>query len=154
LASPNPVAVAAVLNRMKPRPSTPLKAETFSLSDDTDETFYLQVRLTTLGAGVQKVTLPKFDAATVYGRPRFDERGKPLPFDLIPDDPVRPSFLLFHYVNPQGDVDDPNPAKRAVPLDYLGNVVWKAKPVEQKGDARVAEFWFDEIPDFEGIKIV
>src|SRR5205823_4917901 len=88
LAVRHPVAAVAVLDRLKPRPPTVRKAQTIELSDST---FYLQVKLTTLGAGIQKLTLPKFQAANEYGRPLYQTRNgkdEPVPFDLIPEDPI------------------------------------------------------------------
>src|SRR5262245_45834436 len=56
-----------------------------------DESSYLQVLLTTRGAGVQKLTLNRFKAADYLGKPVNRN------FDLVPEDPYRPSFLMYHY---------------------------------------------------------
>jgi YidC/Oxa1 family membrane protein insertase len=70
----------------------------------------IAVKLTDKGAGVQELILTKFRAATREGRPG----GPVLP--LIPDDPVRGSFLMYHY---------PEPDKEGSrPLDTLGLKVW------------------------------
>jgi YidC/Oxa1 family membrane protein insertase len=52
------------------------------------EAFNLQVVVTSRGAGVQKVVLTRFKAA--------DEMGRPMnsPLNLVPDNPLTPSFVL------------------------------------------------------------
>src|SRR5262249_43453139 len=81
-----------------------------------DDSTNLKVELTSLGAGVQSVTLNKFQAADRHGLPqprrlplipREDANGKKLP----------PAFRLYHF---KPGPDDPN----ARPWDTLGNLDW------------------------------
>jgi YidC/Oxa1 family membrane protein insertase len=151
--------VALFLDRFKnffaPAPTS---ARTIDFSGDK---FYLQVKLTTLGAGVQRLTLPKFQAADELGKPVFamanGQRTKVL-LDLIPEDPIRPSFLMYHYPDPLGDPDDPDPAKRSHPSPLLGQEVWEvAKEGLQVNDRdeRSITFVFNRFPpgQFAGIEI-
>jgi len=52
--------------------------------------YHIEAVITSLGAGVRKLTLTKFKAATWLGLP--DPDGAPL--ELIQDDPYQPSFRL------------------------------------------------------------
>lgn len=61
--------------------------------------FHLSVGVTTRGAGVQRLTLTNYQAANYLGQPT----GKKL--NLIPTDPFKPSYLMYHYQDP----DDKNP---------------------------------------------
>ncbi len=147
--APHPLASAAVLRRVDVHPNFRPAAGTgeapleIDLDDpqDTKGLFYLKVKLNTRGGGIQRLTLPKFQAADEYGRPLYHKGAKgaePVPLDLIPADSIRPSFLLFHYRDADGDPDNPSPAKRAVPLPDLGVAVWKleGKP-SWDGDRKV-----------------
>jgi YidC/Oxa1 family membrane protein insertase len=141
-------------------------ARAIDLSGDNS---YLQVKVTTLGAGVQRLTLPKFQAADEFGRPMFETLNgtrKKVLLDLIPDDPIRPSFLMFHYPNPAGDPDDPDPTKRSHPSPLLGERLWTVVTDESKEwkadkdgvqvndrNERKITFSFNSIPGFEGIEI-
>lgn len=91
------------------------KVETVELGDDT---FFLKAKLTSRGAGVQKLTLTRFQSADWAGKPVFnrDEDGKKTaaPLDLIPEDPYKASFLMFHYPDPE----------KEVPSTVLGERVW------------------------------
>ncbi len=82
-----------------------------SLGDDSTN---IQATLTTLGAGVQSVTLNRFQSANRLGRP---EDG---PLRLVPGETAAgqkrtPSFQLFHF--PPDDAS-------ARPFDTLGNLDW------------------------------
>ncbi|HEV3203970.1 MAG TPA: YidC/Oxa1 family insertase periplasmic-domain containing protein, partial [Gemmataceae bacterium] len=80
------------------------------------DSFNLKVTLTPRGAGVQSVTLPKFDRANYLGEPEYDNlTKKPLPLDLVPDS-RNPSNILLHYSNPGENEDHPE--------GDLGESVW------------------------------
>jgi YidC/Oxa1 family membrane protein insertase len=120
---------------------------------------YLQIVLNTRGAGVERITLPKFQAADEFGKPMYvdrDGKREPVPLDLIPQDPIRPSFLMFHYPDPAEDPDDPDPRKRAHPSPLLGASVWEMDSrgvhVNDRKEQEVT-FLFNKIPGFEGIEI-
>jgi YidC/Oxa1 family membrane protein insertase len=72
------------------------KGETFTLGDDA--TSFLKVTVTTRGAGVESLWLPKFEAADWMGRPVRDRK-----LELIRTDPVQPSFRMYHYANAGDD---------------------------------------------------
>ena len=74
------------------------------------EGYKLQVKLTSLGAGVARVVLTKFRGADRMGRP---EDG---PLELVPEDVNQddPSNVLFHYAHVNDDR----------PLETLGKTDW------------------------------
>jgi YidC/Oxa1 family membrane protein insertase len=160
LANPGPNGGALVLARLTLGDRFKLPSETASEVDLSGPDFFLEVKLTTRGAGVRRLTLPKFDAATELGRPAFEivnGQRVPVKLDLIPDDPIRPSFLMFHYPNPGANPDDPDPAerRRARPSPELGDAVWKLES-ERTNDRKEREVVFTyDVRDrgFEGIKI-
>jgi YidC/Oxa1 family membrane protein insertase len=100
--------------------------------------YYIRARLTTRGAGVERLTLTKFKAADELGRPVYTtgpdgERVAAL-LDLIPTDPFRPSFTLNHYPDPAKAGEEP-------PVATLGEKVWKlAKRPEAGGDEQEVRF--------------
>jgi YidC/Oxa1 family membrane protein insertase len=74
--------------------------------------YFLEAVATTKGGGLRRVTFTKvtgFKAADSLGRPT-DE-----PLHLIPDDPIHPSYLLYHYAS----ADDERP------LLTLGERIWR-----------------------------
>jgi YidC/Oxa1 family membrane protein insertase len=72
--------------------------------------FFLTAVLTTKGGGVQKLTLNNFQAADHFGL----SAHKPL--DLVAEDPIYPSFLMYHF--PDDNADHP-------PVLTLGIKNWK-----------------------------
>ncbi|MCI0455389.1 MAG: membrane protein insertase YidC, partial [Gemmataceae bacterium] len=154
--SPTLGGTGALLHRMQLGPVLPTPPAAGGLAKNialSGPDFFLQVTLTTRGAGVRRLILPQFQAATELGKPKFDNAGKPVPFELIGDDPIRPSFTLHHYRNPTGDPDDKDESQRAQPLTTLGDVVWEADPpVINKRGEREVRLWFDQIPGYAGIK--
>src|SRR5262249_14095126 len=116
-----------------------------------------QVKLTTRGGGVQQLILPKFAAANELGRPLFVEGkdGRQLArLELIPDDPVRPSFLFLHYRNPARDPDDKDEEAPAVPLTALGALVWNVKDegINAHGKREVV-MWTDRIDGYPDLTV-
>jgi YidC/Oxa1 family membrane protein insertase len=98
------------------------------LTNDNPSPFHLGVELDPRGAGVRRVVLNKFAAATREGRPEWKDAAKkePMPLEILPADANReiPAFALYHY--------DPRDISDEHPLDTLGRVVWSV--VEQNGD--------------------
>jgi YidC/Oxa1 family membrane protein insertase len=109
-----------------------------------DDSTTLKVELTTLGAGVQSVTLNEFFAADRYGRKQAER------LRLIPEDAtgrkLPPAFLLFHF---QPGPDNPNDR----PWDTLGTIDWRLeeesiKKVKTEQGEQVTEVAFTaEVPD-------
>lgn len=77
------------------------------------EDYFLKATLTSQGAGIERLTLNKFDAADRFGTPL----NRPL--DLIEEDPLYPSFLLYHY--PMVEKGQPT---KFVPVLTLGQRIW------------------------------
>ncbi len=98
------------------KPAAPEKpAEVVTLGSQVkDSEYHLGVRLTTLGGGVDGVTLNKFEGANSDGRPT-GERER-----LIPPEAHHPSFLLYHFATP-----DPKDKR---PVDTLGRMAWEIVP--------------------------
>ncbi len=101
--------------------------------------YHLTVVTTSLGAGVRMVTLNRFETANWQGRPTTPQR----PLELIQDDEITPSFLMYHYVN----------SKDAIPVFGLGEKIWKfegrSKPDEKTQEVRYSA----TVPEMEHIKI-
>jgi YidC/Oxa1 family membrane protein insertase len=76
--------------------------------------YHLDVNLTSLGAGVRSLTLRQFQGANYLGRPTNE------PLELIPDDPIQPSYLLHHFAD----------AKAKNPVLGLGQALWEFKGKE------------------------
>jgi len=83
--------------------------------------FYVEVVTTSLGAGVRRLTLTKFEAADWLGKRVPDEK-----LQLIGDDPYQPAFRLYHY--PDGN-DEKNPVLG------MGEYHWERGEVVKKDDA-------------------
>jgi YidC/Oxa1 family membrane protein insertase len=58
--------------------------------------FHLEVALTSLGAGVRRVTLNRFKGSDYLGR------STDKAMELVQDDPINPSFRMHHYADPKG----------------------------------------------------
>ncbi|MCS7045958.1 MAG: YidC/Oxa1 family insertase periplasmic-domain containing protein [Gemmataceae bacterium] len=117
----------------EPDPEPPLKVVTLG-SDST----YLRADLTTRGAGVQKLVLTRFKAADYLGRPTDRE------LELIQEDSITPSFLMYHYPTHEHDH----------PVLPLGQKNWHFEG-QTKNDDGVEEARFStRIPGQEDVKIV
>jgi len=133
----------AQVAEVKPKPPPPKKEEkkapelTVQRYTIGDAESHLIAVLTTLGAGVEKLSLNRFEAADYLGQPA----GKTL--ELIPEDRFQPSFLMYHY----GDADDERP------LQTLGDRVWKFEE-QTKDKDNVEEVSFStRMPGNEHVKI-
>src|SRR5262245_842965 len=100
---------------------------------------HLQVVLTTKGAGVQKLTLTRFKAADYLGKPVNRE------LELIPEDDVIPSYLMYHYPTPNEKGDPP-------PVLSLGEKTWKFEGQQKNGDVWEIKFSV-RVPGQEFVKI-
>jgi YidC/Oxa1 family membrane protein insertase len=154
LANPTPAGVAVFLRSPGAPRFRPPEQDTTDV-DLSDKDFFLQVRLTTRGAGVRRLRLPKFQAADELGLPVFTQTGgkrEPVPLDLIPDDGIRPSFRMFHYPHPSAT--DPN--KRFSPSTALGEAIWQLESPRARKNAQgenEVTFTLDHVPGYEGVKI-
>jgi YidC/Oxa1 family membrane protein insertase len=84
------------------------------------ENYFLHVFFDRRGAGVRKLVLKKFQAATPDGHPEWiKDTGEPLPLELIPDiaNSRFASHLLYHY-------DYLSNADNPALLDTLGKAKW------------------------------
>jgi YidC/Oxa1 family membrane protein insertase len=98
-----------------PRPRRPLKPHLFTLGEDA-EAYHLRVVFTDIGAGVRSVTLTKFEGADADGR------GTGELLALVPDDPLLPSNLLYHY--PLKNKKKPKDGLGDRPSAALGDMRW------------------------------
>lgn len=78
------------------------------------EGYHLEAVFTTRGAAVRSVTLKRFKAANYLGRPTEH------PLELVPDDPIQPSYQIHHYADPKAEA----------PVLGLGQLLWKLEKVE------------------------
>jgi YidC/Oxa1 family membrane protein insertase len=107
--------------------------------------YYILATVSTAGGGIRNLTLPKFQKASENGKPVFDD-GRKVPLQLIEDDPVMASFLMFHY---------PTPADEKVPCSTtLGQKIWKVVRHETTASKSELVLSFDQIPGYDGLKIV
>jgi YidC/Oxa1 family membrane protein insertase len=108
----------------------------------------LTVVLTTRGAGVQSLTLNRFQAANREGRPVYakvnGEREK-VPLELIREDSVNPSFTLYHFPDPGKAGEEPSGS----PTTTLGEVLWK---LEKKTDDEAT--FSTSVPGYDHLRIV
>ncbi len=110
-----------------------------------DSEYYISAKLTTLGGGVQSLTLPKFEKADENGQPVYFPDGKPMPLELIQNDPYLPSFLMMDYLDPTST----NEKWDVSPL--LGQSVWKKEEASVTDKLSLVRFSCDQIP---GLRIV
>lgn len=105
-----------VEEKKKPDEKPPAKlaeAKVFELIGE-DEKPELRVWLTTRGAGVAKLVLPRFRRADYLGRPAPKEER----LELIPDDPFVSSFRMYHY-------EDYKESQDVRPVLGLGEMIWE-----------------------------
>jgi YidC/Oxa1 family membrane protein insertase len=120
------------------------KLETATLGGEIDPTtkknlFHLSVDVTSLGAGVRKLTLNRFGAANWRGLPvrEVNEDGsfkvnqdgafELKKMQLIQDDEFSPSYRMYHYLDPKAEN----------PVLGLGEQIWKLlKPEKEETIAR------------------
>jgi YidC/Oxa1 family membrane protein insertase len=113
-------------NAREDKPQAPLKFVTMG-----EEGSFLQLVLSSQGAAVVGMTLPKFQQADRTGLPVWLDKDKriPKPLELL----AKPSFLLYHF-DPRFPTDDR-------PLDTLGKRNWDiiepAAPEQGKSYSRV-----------------
>jgi YidC/Oxa1 family membrane protein insertase len=117
-------------------PRQPEKYETFTLGDE--ESSFLKVTVTTRGAGVETLTLPKFDAADWMGRPVPDKK-----LELLRIDPIQPSFRMYHFADPA--------AKN--PLFGLGEKNWSVDKPLAVDDSGWSITFATTVPGRDDLKI-
>jgi YidC/Oxa1 family membrane protein insertase len=98
---------------------------------------HLKAVLTTRGAGVQKLTLNKFEAADWLGRPEKE------PLELIQDDPILPSFLMYHFPT----------AKAERPEFTLGDRIWKLESQSAETADKQEVRFSTQVPGREYLRI-
>lgn len=131
------------------QPAPPAKIESVTLGNDD---FFIQAVLSTQGAGVRKLTLTNFQAANWLGQPVYTEgpdgKRQPAPLDIINDDPILPSFLMYHYAHA-----DPDPEKDR-PEAALGVRNWTLEKRPNSADeTQTAVFSAWAPPPYEYLKI-
>jgi YidC/Oxa1 family membrane protein insertase len=72
---------------------------------------------------VQQLFLTQFEAANYLGKRVTTKDGKPVQLELIQDDPRVPSFLMYHYPDPDVKQSDPVDKDKA-PRYALGTAIW------------------------------
>lgn len=124
-------------NKPKREPEPEAKVRTLG-----KDKHFLRVDLTTRGAGVQKLVLPQFKAANYLGERTNRE------YELIGDDPITPSYLLYHFPK----IDD----GKTPPELTLGEQLWDVDDkitVESDGTEQLSFHIRMRDPGFEHIKI-
>ncbi|MEI7684674.1 MAG: YidC/Oxa1 family insertase periplasmic-domain containing protein [Planctomycetota bacterium] len=103
-----------------------------------DENSYLSLLISNRGAGVQKLTMTRFEAADYLGRPAHRQ------FEFIQDDPYISSFRMYHY--PEASADAPKAG--------LGEALWNliGDGAEKDGEGWKMSFW-TLVPDQQNLKI-
>jgi YidC/Oxa1 family membrane protein insertase len=104
--------------------------------------YFLNVKLTTRGGGVDQVILNHFHQADRMGLPAKDPNGQPKLLELIPHS-EEPSFALYHYARPDQDEERP--------LDTLGRRNWTAGPLQKGKDEQSLSFTTD-LPE-QGVRL-
>jgi YidC/Oxa1 family membrane protein insertase len=146
--------------KAEPKPPAPVKFDPPELIQLGGDGFFIQSLLSTQGAGVQQVMLPRFKDSDRLGRPVPDTPlylipgirqphgvkiadNPPTPrlqpgFALDPADPrtpddqriVEPSYAVYHYPSEKDNYPDP----------HLGTVNWKVVKRELVGDTHTVVF--------------
>lgn len=117
----------------------PAEVATYQLGDETS---YLSVLLTNKGAGVQRLTMAKFETANYLGQPT----KPPTQLEFICDDPFAASFTMFHFNDPMG---------LRPPVFGMESILWNVVEggvVKDNGGWKIA-FW-TEVPDQRNLKVV
>jgi YidC/Oxa1 family membrane protein insertase len=118
--------------KKEPEPQLPIERYTLGGADA-----HITAVLTTKGAGIEKLSLNRFEAADYLGQPT----GRTL--ELIQQDPFQPSFLMYHYEG----VDDDRP------LQTLGDRVWKFEEQTKTEDGVEEVSFSTRLPGRTHIKI-
>jgi YidC/Oxa1 family membrane protein insertase len=106
-----------------------------------NDSFNLKATLTTKGGGVHSVTLPRFEEADRFGRPVKDANGAVHPLRLVPRDPAAPSYLVYHYDQPEKESHPDHPD------GALGDLEWTLKSKRNgPGDAVHEAVFTCEVP--------
>jgi YidC/Oxa1 family membrane protein insertase len=125
----------------KQEPAAP--AQTFTLGDPKNPEYYLQATVTNLGGGIQDLTLPKFQKADENGRPVFNANGSITPLQLIEQDFVVASFLMYHYPVPDKEVC----------VTALGQKIWKVDAAAPNPQQSTIVLTCDDVPGYPELRI-
>jgi YidC/Oxa1 family membrane protein insertase len=108
---------------------------TFELGDKES---YLLVAVTNRGAGVQNLTLQKFEAADYLGRPAKKS------LEFVQDDPFVSSYRMFHF--PEANAERP--------VFGMGEALWNVVEggAVKEGDGWKVSFW-TLVPDQRHLKV-
>jgi YidC/Oxa1 family membrane protein insertase len=109
--------------------------------------YYVLATITTRGAGVRNLTLPKFQQANENGRPVFNPDGSKKPLQFVEDDPIVASFLMYHYPKPD-DTD------KTGCVATLGQRVWKVERSSTNVNESEAVLSCEQIPGYPGLRII
>jgi YidC/Oxa1 family membrane protein insertase len=115
------------------------------LGDVDNPSYYILATITNKGAGIRDLTLPKFKKADWNGRPVYTKVGKPAPLQLIEEDFVVASFLMYHYPVPEKDVC----------VTTLGQMMWKIDPDRTSTTAELSTVALicEDIPGLPDLRI-
>jgi YidC/Oxa1 family membrane protein insertase len=106
--------------------------------------YYILATVTNRGGGIRQLTLPKFQKADANGKPVFEADGKtPAPLQLIQDDPVVASYLMYHY--PKADVEEC--------LVALGQQIWQVLKAETTSERSILVLT-TEVPGYSKLRVV
>lgn len=135
--TPDPLAVGLRIVAQTgkfPAPSLTEKIEVVTIGGDARSGFHMEVDFTTLGGGVRKLRLNKFQEADRWGRPVFKKLPtgdvQEAPLDLIPDDREMASFLLYHYPHHEAEH----------PYTTLGERNWTLEEVSRGENEHTVRF--------------
>lgn len=106
--------------------------------------YHIRAEVTTKGGGIRNLSLLRFQKADDYGKPVFDPITKEkVPLELIQDDDVVASFLMYHYLEDKEDRD------KYQPVATLGQRIWHV----DRAETSTVVLWCDKLPKYEHLKI-
>jgi YidC/Oxa1 family membrane protein insertase len=111
---------------------------------DPKYNYFIHATVTPRGGGIQSLTLPKFQRADENGRPVYNQDGSPTPLQLIQEDFVVSSFLMYHYPVPDKDVC----------VVTLGQKAWKVESSSTNADLSTITLSCEDIPGYPELRIV
>ncbi|HYV38836.1 MAG TPA: membrane protein insertase YidC, partial [Gemmataceae bacterium] len=131
-----------------PKATTQQPAQDIMLGDPKSPEFFILATVSTRGGGVRDLTLPKFQKADENGQPVFNADGSKTPLKLIEEDPVNPSFRMYHYPDPE-QIDKPWPCD-----PVLGAKLWKVERQTTTAELSEVVLSCDDIPGYPGLVII
>jgi YidC/Oxa1 family membrane protein insertase len=125
-----------------------LPTQDVMLGDPKNENYYVLANIITRGAGIRSLTLPKFEKVDQNGRRVFDANGSAELLQLIEDDPIVSSFLMYHYPNPE------DTEKTGGAVTTLGQRIWKVDRSSTTPELSEVVLSCDQIPGNPSLRIV